>query len=437
MSIRADTAGRLQGWRTLLQKGQFFLTVLVAVTLPYQIQLNSFLIILLGVAWLAQGNLTSKWNQLRNQPLAFVFASYFFICLFGLLYTSNLREGINRIEISLSILLFPLIFSTSHYSQREQNLVLKSFLFTCAVASLYCFGFALYRHINEGLSFNFLYAFITGTDPDEPYGGHYFSYQYLAQAIHIHAVYLSMYIVFAMFICYFIYLKNWRRLSFFRKGAVTGVLLVLTITLFSLASRTQIFVFFVLLTAAVVHNLLTHVIKPKHLVPLGLVVLLGIALIISNPLTTYRYKDIFSMEQTLSDGNISSVGLRIKLWSSAWKIARNSPFLGMGTGDGQDSLNDVYRKQGYDETFIGLNTHNQYLQILVEIGLLGLTVITAIILISFQYSIKHKNHLHLTLLVVVFVGCMSENLFTAQKGIVFYTFFNSLLAFCRPLPPKR
>lgn len=90
---------------------------------------------------------------------------------------------------------------------------------------------------------------------------------------------------------------------------------------------------------------------------------------------------------THEDQNLSSIEVRVASWSAAVEWIRERPLMGWG-GRGSRPLidqSDLF-SDAFKETFNHL--HNSYLQVLVEIGLIGAGFITALIFLLGRASIK-------------------------------------------------
>ena len=74
-----------------------------------------------------------------------------------------------------------------------------------------------------------------------------------------------------------------------------------------------------------------------------------------------------------------------------------------------------------------LNPHNQYFQTAIEVGMVGLFFLLAIIFFGLYYAILNKNWLLLFILISLAFNCLFESILQRQSGIVFYTFWISLL----------
>ena len=106
-----------------------------------------------------------------------------------------------------------------------------------------------------------------------------------------------------------------------------------------------------------------------------------------------------------------------------------NPLIGTGTGDAETDLVQAYETNGFklgvEERY---NAHNQYLQILVETGWLGLIAFIAWLGWCLRLAFRTQNHLYLAFLLLWLVNISTESMLETQSGVVFFSFFNCLLA---------
>jgi O-antigen ligase len=129
--------------------------------------------------------------------------------------------------------------------------------------------------------------------------------------------------------------------------------------------------------------------------------------------------------------------IRLAIWKIAIEIVNeNKAWLGgIGTGDHQDSLTKAYIKKNVypgdvlqgKEGFLHYNAHNQFLQFYLANGLIGLFLFILMIYFLLTNAQQKKNLLLLSLVLFLVLFSLTESALSAQKGIVFFCFFMSLL----------
>src|SRR3970282_426907 len=89
-----------------------FILFAFAFCLPLFPKLLPPLIILLVFFWLFAGNLKERILMFFKNKIAIFISGFYFLHLTGLFYSDNLKFGFADIEIKLSLLIFPFLFST-------------------------------------------------------------------------------------------------------------------------------------------------------------------------------------------------------------------------------------------------------------------------------------------------------------------------------------
>jgi O-antigen ligase len=159
---------------------------------------------------------------------------------------------------------------------------------------------------------------------------------------------------------------------------------------------------------------------------LGVVIVILVFLIIS--LTNPRVNNYFKWRSGKDLGNIAVKDDRFVIWNSVNNILKQNLVLGVGTGDIQDELNKEYLKTGNIKLAqANTNAHNQYLEVILENGLIGLIIFLSLFAMMFYISIYEKNILYLMFLLIVFFSFMFETMLNRLAGVSFFALFSFLL----------
>jgi O-antigen ligase len=124
--------------------------------------------------------------------------------------------------------------------------------------------------------------------------------------------------------------------------------------------------------------------------------------------------------------------LRAAIWKCSWDVVKKHWVFGVGTGDAQDSLQAAYEKRKFyfASRYNTYNTHNQYLQETVTLGIPGLLVFLACLIMPLFVRFDVPGKLLYGLFVVSFLfACITDTPLELNKGIILYSFFNSLIFF--------
>jgi len=128
------------------------------------------------------------------------------------------------------------------------------------------------------------------------------------------------------------------------------------------------------------------------------------------------------------DINGHSLTMRFYFWDAAIRVIKKYPVVGVGTGDVQLALNQVYSSGDSP-----LNAewykrpHNQFLTVTVALGFVGLLAMLFSIIYPLVLLRKHLHILFWPFLILALVSFMLEDTLETQAGLSFYAVFNSLL----------
>jgi O-antigen ligase len=161
---------------------------------------------------------------------------------------------------------------------------------------------------------------------------------------------------------------------------------------------------------------------------LGLVVLvvLGIGMLAftHNPVVG-RYKAILPEEQRVTAG-FNGVSLRLFIWRSAERIlAKGQHWLvGISSGDSQTRLNQCYIDAGMSPGYQGYNFHNEYVEVLVDSGIIGLAVFLAALAVLYRQVRWTLEGVLVMGVILVLAG--TESILQMQQSLFLACFFPML-----------
>ncbi|MFN7604055.1 MAG: O-antigen ligase family protein [Bacteroidota bacterium] len=114
--------------------------------------------------------------------------------------------------------------------------------------------------------------------------------------------------------------------------------------------------------------------------------------------------------------------MRRAIWVCAIDVIKNDLWLGVGTGDGQDALQESYLNRNFvlAGKYNRFNAHNQYLQVAINFGLIGLLSWLGV-LIWLLYH-QRRNWLLLTLITIFLFSMLTESMLETNKGVLTFSF---------------
>ena len=348
--------------------------------------------------------------------LFFLFIFYYLWQAVGLIYTTDTKMGLSNLFGRLSLVLFPLvlIFPGAMIKNNIKTLI-RIFVISTFLFMLFCFSYALYRSVNlqDGLwTFN-----------SHPEVSVWLNYFYSSElTVSQHPSYIAMYVLLSTFICFESYydfsLKSKSRIMWLILG------LLLLMSQYYISSRAGILICMVLVP-------LYFIVKFKNLgkkrfawLWIILVFIALVPLIVKNQRVDYLYGRVFNKQV----GYERKRDPRILIWESSLKIARKNLLLGVGIGDVRTELTLEYEQIGEEKMAQErLNANNQFLEVLLENGIIGLTLFVTIFGVMIYIAFAEKNLLYGLFIIIMLGFFMFETILYRLAGVSFFSLFSFLL----------
>ncbi|MBC5992113.1 O-antigen ligase family protein [Pontibacter cellulosilyticus] len=353
--------------------------------------------------------------HVRLIQLLLLFYSLFFV---SITYSENSAAAFAELELKSSIAILPLVFFTIGLQSNHYLQLLKAYILGCFIATSYSL-----LSIAYDICINNMHR-----APDQLLGVDwvYFSY-FLPKQINLHSPYFSMYLVMAIFILAYLFCYEYvRKRNTFILSAYLVLILYFVVFTIMLASRTALLAGFLITGISLLAFLIFS--RKKFLT---------LALLILMPFIAFKaFETVPYLKRKLQD--MSGMEQRQTVWSTSIDLISENILFGLGTGDTKDELVKAYKKNDYNEGIEQkYDPHNQYIQITLALGIVGLLVYILIIFTLLATSINLKNLL-LAIFTVLFVLCgITESNLTTQKGVIFFSFFVSLFAILKDQLNKR
>jgi len=399
--------------KPLEQKIFIFLLGAVAFSIPFKASFNSLFSILLLTYWLVF--LPKKFNLNQAKAIGLL-STLFWLAVLGMIHTQNFEEGLFRFQQKSLLLALPLIFiSTNLEWQSQLPKVISIFIIGVITACLICLTVAtsswLVTHSTQ----------------------HFFSQDLLETSIVDLYTYILALLCFACIILLAeSYLGKLTLSGIFEKQSVKAIFISFFILFILLLSVKQIILALVLL-------LFAYTIRINKRFNF-LFLISGLAIIISAiyfiPALKARVQEAIAeqakenpLDQNPEHGTaLNGVALRRALWVCAWDIIQQHLWLGVGSGDGQDELQAAYEKREFvfAARYNRYNAHNQYLQVGINFGLVGLLIwLASFVWLALLY--KH-NWIFLCLIALFMISMLTESLLETNKGALSMSFLLSLFS---------
>ena len=384
--------------------------------------LSSISIALILVAGIIKNKLESGnffHRNMKNRFLAGCILLYLFYLL-SLYYTHNLQEGWSNIGLKTGLLFTPLAVCCSNYINADSRK--KLFPLYCillALVSLYCLGsaFSHYKH--------------TG-DPS------IFYYHKLVSPFKQHAVYFSVYVFIALVFLF----ENIQKKDFiFNQAFHICLAIFFSVLLFLLLSKLVI-VFYLLYLIYFFIKIIRKSTVTRW-VSIGSFILFitvsSLVLTIHNPVSE-RFHEIMKGDIKIVKQEIFSpadyfngLQFRVLQWKFVTQILNENHrwWTGVSPGDARLFLDQKYISTKMytgdpvrgDRGFLGYNTHNQFLETLLQTGITGLFILLVICAALLQMAWQKKSTMASFIIMLLLAWLFSESAFETQYGILIFTFF--------------
>lgn len=316
------------------------------------------------------------------------------------LYSSHPDEAWSRAMMMLPMLLLPLLFLADDLSWLRRRHV-SALVFLLAGTLTVRFGLMLSRAVGH---------YILGTPLRELIDFHFDP---------LHHNYLAMYLIATVAMLYAELSRRWRRPLWKRwRWVVAADMLLLAGYMVIMGSRSGLVVFALVAIACLLHLALVR----KRWAATGAVLaLLLVAVGTSYAMAPRMYwRIVYSAEKMLAgepgDG-------RQIMWQCGMELVKGHELIGWGCDGYWEELRERYRAHDFAEGYEPerYNTHNQYLETLITLGIVGAAVLVFMVVYPAATALRRRSrNLHMLLFTIVYGGfLMFEVMFGRQMGLLF------------------
>jgi O-antigen ligase len=344
--------------------------------------------------------------KLNFNPSLALLILFYVLLIIGLLWTDNLKAGGFDLEVKMSMLIFPLLFTFLTYSKRYIKYILYSFLLGIFISALFLIFKATQNYIiTESID----------------------SFFYINLSPQLHPSYFSFYVLTAL-ILILLDLK-YKILNLFFNDIIY-ILFIIFLSIFNLLLLSKIGVVcsLILLFIFLIEWMIS---KKKYILSILILSIVTSSLYFTYQNSSYvksRTNDLVnSLSQNKKNNPNSSTGIRLKVWKEGIKLIKEKPFFGYGTGDVKDELMARYKLNNIERAYqLNLNAHNQFIQITIALGLLGLLLFLSVFWYGIKQSLIQKNYYLLGYLILSIIFMLPESMLENQAGTIAFSFFFSL-----------
>lgn len=356
-----------------------------------------------------------KWQLFQQRKHLQGMLLFFVMVLISVLLSSDLDKALNFLDGRLALFYFPIVIGTLPLHKEFRDKVLLGFALLTTLICLALLGIGLHRsqffQQPEFLYNDALTAILT------------------QQSIYISLlVNISIYI-FAYFIL-------------FKKIRYKGWLVLFTIFLFGisylLASRIMMAVLYTLCIGFCFYYIWQ---RKKYLE--GITLLMGLfigAFLIFKffPQTINRFKELtytqFDYESMGKESHYNmqidstqwnGANFRMAAWRCGWELFKQNPLLGVNIGDKKDRLFEVYAQKNFQFAIkTNKNVHNNYLDILYSMGIIGLVLfVLGWLFLPLLAAWKQRDGLAFLVMITFSAAWITEIYFDRNLGGMLTGFF--------------
>jgi len=374
-----------------------------------------YVIAVLIITWLLEGDFVGKARRVVNcqhRLNTLLFAALYLLYGIGLLYSKNLDYGLFDLEVKMSLFIFPVIISTVRdevLSVSMARKILWAFVFGVTASMAGCYSQAIYFYLQNGSLEVFYYSSLSPL---------------------IHPSYMAMYVCFSLAILFY-YLHKGIITGYARKTMVFLLIIIFEVFIIMLSSKAGILGFAIVLALFTGYLLFEQRQWIRGTITGALLAASFVTLFVTFPLSSERFeqtRDALEQADVNADKVANSTGERILIWWYSFEITNDNFLVGVGSGDVKDHLLAKYQEKEMDNALLlSLNAHNQYLQSMIALGIVGLIALLLTIVLPALYSVEQKHYLYLIFLILIGFNFLFESMLETQAGVVFYAFFNAYL----------
>ncbi|HTN08891.1 O-antigen ligase family protein [Agriterribacter sp.] len=379
-----------------------------------------FFLSIAGVCWITQKNHRQLPGSLYKNQVLLPALLYLYIVA-GFFFSENFRVALSTLSTMLPFILFPVFIGTSPLINRKLLRKINiSFLISITATLLFA---VVYNIINIAA---------TGISSVMLFDGYYHklhSFGLTNIYYNWHPTYGAAFANLGIAILFHLYFTPKNSHTRSQKILMLCTALFLSTSIFLLDSLVGIGAYFILL-------LFLFIKQRKHrgyfnttfkkILALS-VLLIGIAILYINPFENAKIDSLKNKPILITDvqSERNLFTIRLAKWSVYYDIFTSEPFFGTTLGDIADIRKENYTKRGFDYLALhNYNAHNQYMEILAALGVVGLSVFLMLLFSPLGWS--GVNALYFPFFIICLITFCTESVLHRQQGILFFMFFYSL-----------
>jgi len=384
-----------------------FTPIAFIISVAFLLPMHKHIIQVLLIIWGVFSLFTYRWGKYIRHinrslfPVVPLILMYFLSIMALLLFTENTDAGLFKLEVKLSFIIFPLLLlPLVLFTSRQVRYLLLAFVVGCFLSDLICLGNSVLNYPEIGAS----------------------AFYYTSLSMFHHASYFAMYHAFAIVILFFDYLYYSERKL---KLVYSGLILFLSVFIFLLSSKAGLIVLMIEFLALGLIILTDKFSFGKLMGVVAIVALCGILLASNYRVVSTTHQLVTKAPPSeVPKDSAESTQARILVWNASVKVISENWLYGTSPGDASDKLVQKYHQLGFSQAELKkLNCHNQYLEVLISLGIIGFLIFISIFLIPVSMYGFTRNLPLIFLLGITGINFLFESMLETQSGIIFFAFF--------------
>jgi len=384
---------------------------------PINNAISMAIAVVLIIASLFYTPIKEKLFLLKERKVIWYMLAFMAMVLISVLFSENRNRAFRYLDPRLPLLFFPLTIGLLPLSKSFRDKALLGIAVLVTLFSFACLTWAIYRSVafhNSSYLYNDALTDLSGQQ----------------------SIYISLLVNISIYIyTWFLFYKP---LSLGYKILLASAILFLFAISFLLASRNLM----LLLYASTIGFAFYYIFKRrKYLEGVTLIIglFLGVFLIFKFfPKTLNRFKELaytqfnygslskeshYAMDVTKDQWN--GANFRLAAWRCGWELFLQNPVTGVDIGDKKDRLMEMYQSKNFQFAIkTEKNLHNNYLDILVSMGLIGLVLfLSGWVIFPLLIAWRRRDNLSLLIIFTFAFAMITEVYLDRSLGGMLLGFF--------------
>ena len=411
-----DQAGLL----TVKDKILYGLVVMFLITFypDHMVVVNNIVVGLLSIySVFFYNSFREKYELLRRRKEIIGMVLFYLLHIVSMFLSKDRAEGFSWVVIRLPLLAFPIILGLLYIEQALKERILYAYAVITTITILICTVWAVIQSISRNdvtLLYNDNITILTNKQ----------------------SIYIALLVNLAFYS--FGYLLWIRSTVISNKGLVYVSLFILLVANFLLASRISI----ISLYGSIILVAVWQAIQKKKLMHLGLIVVgmvtTAFLLVYFFPKTVNRFRELKYTSYKYTDMGVEAhfnmnagdyqwngANIRLAVWSCGWDVVKQHPVFGVQLGDKVSSMMEAYKARHFDFAYKShRNMHNNYLDILVAFGFVGLLLfVWSFLFEPLRHCIRAKDFFGIFVIAAFMLSFIPETYFDRSMGNMMFAFF--------------